>query len=388
MADDDDPWYWINFRYANDELAQFALVFDAIEDVVSKLCSANVADQRLALISADYAADVLLARRVAQVIGLSEGGPFFEPRERFDSHARGMLRQRFNRRVAVAATDYSRRFTLGFGEPILDESDAEVLKVAHAYRNDAYHADRHNENTLPIIAAAAVHAVSRAWMRSLSPKTASSHGANGPVMRRLEEKGYDGGDWADGKMFSRHAGAATVTRWLERELPIDPKAQRGALTDDIAGRVAWANSMVDWLSSGEGPGRDEIEPGLRWNDFWRQHGDDPDFLQLDEARSEAYERAFAEKSEELDAAARDAEAAYLEHFRNLMSAHQPSLSLKDLPRLARRGAALSNAKTQGALFGRYRGLDAELRVFEETLGDLAIGWDRAVEEESERRRGK
>jgi hypothetical protein len=30
----------------------------------------------------------------------------------------------------------------------------------------------------------------------------------------------------------------------------------------------------------------------------------------------------------------------------------------------------------------------ELGVFEETLGDLAIGWDRAVEEESERRRGK
>jgi hypothetical protein len=396
MAADDngtyheDPWDSLNFRYANDELAQFELLFDAIEDIVAKLRSPNVADRRLALITADYAVDVLLARRVANVVALSERGAVFERRQRFDSRARGLLRQGFNRRVAVAAADYSGRFTLGAGEPIMSQSDADVLRVAHACRNDAYHADRHNENILPAIVAATLHAVARTWVRSLPSKTASSRGVDSPLMRRLDEKGYEAPEWAwpGMKMFSLYAGAKTVSRWLDQELPIGATAQRDVFAEDIAMRVAWANSMVVWLGGREGPGKDEIEPGLRWYDFWRQHGDDPELVELDEARADAYEAAMGAKSGELDAAARDAEAKYLAHFQKLMAEHRPVLSLEDLPRLGKLGAALRNAKGQGSLFVRYLKIDLELRVFEETFAELAIGWDRAVQAEEDRRSGK
>jgi hypothetical protein len=389
--DDRDPWDWLNFRYANDELAQFELVLDAMEDAVLKVRSPRVADRRLASITADYAADVLLARRVADVITLSERGPSFERRKRFDSRARGALRQGFNRRVAVAAADYSGRFTFGAGSPIMTQSDADVLRVAHVYRNDAYHADRHNEHILPTITVATLHAVARTWVRSLPSKTATSRGVNSMLMRRLEEKGYEAPEWAwpGMKVFSLYAGAKTVSRWLDQELPVDAPAQREVFAEDIATRVAWANSIVAWLGGREGPGKDEIEPGLRWYDFWRQHGDDPELLQLDEARAEAYEAAMGAKSDELDAAARDAEAKYVTHFQKLMAEHRPpALSLEDLPRLAKRGAALRNAKTTGSLFVRYLKIDLELRVFEETFAELAFGWDRAVQEEEDRRRGK
>jgi hypothetical protein len=171
---DDDPWHWLNFRYENDDIARCELVLDAIEDVVKQARSSTVASLRMGLITADYAADVLLARRVARIMALSEEGPFFEPRKRFDSRARSLLRQGFNRRVAVGANDYSRRFTFGLGTPILDKSDAEVLRVAHAYRNDVYHEDRHNEDTLLAIVTATVHTVARMWPRSLSSKVGTS----------------------------------------------------------------------------------------------------------------------------------------------------------------------------------------------------------------------
>jgi hypothetical protein len=320
---DDDPWHWLNFRYENDDIARFELVLDAIEDVVKQARSSTVASLRMGLITADYAADVLLARRVARIMALSEEGPFFEPRKRFDSRARSLLRQGFNRRVAVGANDYSRRFTFGLGTPILDKSDAEVLRVAHAYRNDVYHEDRHNEDTLLAIVTATVHTVARMWPRSLSSKVGTSQGANGPVVRRLRKKGYEGTDWGGPNTWCLHDGARAVAQWLECELPMHIDEIQHAVAVDIAKRVARTDSMVAWLGGSEGPGVDQIEPGLHWNEFWRRHGDDPEFVRVSEARSVAWEHVTDERSEQIDAAARATDDAYNECFRTLMGDFSP-----------------------------------------------------------------
>lgn len=230
-----DPWYSLNFGYENDAIARFELVLDAVDDVAARLVSPKVADLRVALIITDYAADVLLTRRVASVLSLSEGSVAFGPRERFDAHARQRIKQRFNRRVTLATTDYKVSFNLGAGSPILDSSDAEVLRVAHAYRNDAYHEDRHNSGALPTIVRTALHAVVRAWVRSQSPKSATSEGAEGPVMARLVEKGYETPAvfGRGGPMFSLHEGARTVESWLCREMPPDKAGQVAILSGDI-----------------------------------------------------------------------------------------------------------------------------------------------------------
>jgi hypothetical protein len=208
------------------------------------------------------------------------------------------------------------------------------------------------------------------------------------VVQRLRKKGYMGANWRGANSWCPHDGARAVAQWLERELPLRIDEIQDAFARDIARRVGWADSMVMWLGGSQGPGVDQIEPGLRWNEFWRRHGDDPKFLRVSEARAVAWERITDERSEDIDAAARATDEAHNDCFRALMSEFKPTLSLSDLPRLRKRGAALRNARTLGPLLARYRTIDTELRVFEETLGDLAIGWDRAVEEESERRRGK
>lgn len=35
---------------------------------------------------------------------------------------------------------------------------------------------------------------------------------------------------------------------------------------------------------------EHIEPALRWNDFWRQHGDDPELVALDTRRRSAFDK--------------------------------------------------------------------------------------------------
>lgn len=385
---DEDPWDRLNLSYANDDVARFTLILDGVEDAAARLRSENIADVRLALVIADYLTDVILARRVSRLIALSERGFAWESREQFDSKARGLLRQGFNRRLALAARPYDATFTFGLGDPIIDPTDAEVLRVAHAYRNDVYHADRHAA-TIRTIAAAALHALVRAWNASLSARTASSWGADSPLMRRLECIGYVSPDFAGKGYLSLHAGAAAVASWLEAAVPIDLREQRRELASDIEARVRWSESMVEWLSSWQGPGREHIEPALRWTDFWRQHGDDPDLVALDSLRRSVFEQGGDEDANETRREEiRQCEDAYLARLCHLRLAHQPAVLLDGLPALGRRGRGLRQAKDAGALLSRYRTLDMELGVFEEALADVAIGWDGHVQSEVDRARGK
>lgn len=387
----ESPWEWLNFRYQNDDVARFTLILDGVEDAATRLASENIADLRLALVIADYMTDVLLARRVARLIALSEHGFAWESREQFDSKTRGLLRQGFNRRVALAARPYDATFTLGLGDPILAPADAEVLRVAHAYRNDVYHEDRH-PLTIRTIAAAALHALVRAWRASLPANTASTWGAESPLMQRLERLGYGSPEFAPGKGYlSLHTGAAAVESWLGRTVPLELRDERRALASDIEERVRWAESMIEWLSSWEGPGPEHIEPALRWTNFWRQHADDPELVALDTRRRSVFEQlldsdgdATESRREEL----RQCEDAYTARLDHLYAAHAPSVSPDDLPRLRKRGAGLRQAKNIGTLLGRYRTLDLELRVFEEALAEVATGWDENVQREVDRSRGK
>lgn len=385
---DEDPWDRLNLRYANDDIARFTLILDGVEDAAARLRSENIADLRLALVIADYLTDVILARRVARLIALSERGFAWESREQFDSKARGLLRQGFNRRVTLAARPYDAGFTFGLGDPIVDLADAEVLRVAHAYRNDVYHADRH-PSTIRTIASAALHALVRAWKASLSARTASSWGADSPLMRRLERIGYVSPDFAGKGYLSLHAGAAAVASWLEAAVPFNLREQRRELATDIEARVRWSESMVEWLSSRQGPGREHIEPALRWTDFWRQHGDDPELIALDAQRRSAFDQARDEDANDhWREQIRQCEDAYVARLRHLRHAHQPSVLLDGLPALGRRGRGLRQAKHIGALLSRYRTLDMELGVFEEVLADAATGWDEYVQSEVDRARGK
>jgi hypothetical protein len=165
------------------------------------------------------------------------------------------------------------------------------------------------------------------------------------------------------------------------------------LAEDAIARANWAERTVEWLSGPHGPGRDEIDPALRWYDLWRQHSADPDLLAFAESRALAYEermtRAEAgESTEAADTKIEGSDSAYNRRFSELVDAHVPTLTLADLPRIKDGGASLARSKSIHTLLARYRALDLEVRVYEDTLSEMAMDWDQYVETESERRRGK
>ena len=119
--------------------------------------------------------------------------------------------QGFNRRLARATRPSDAAIGFGRSDSILDPADAEVLRVAHAYRNDAYHEDRH-PSTIGTIASAALHALVRGWKASLPSNVASSWGAEGPLRRRLERIGYASPVPPGDGYLSLHAGAGGSRR--------------------------------------------------------------------------------------------------------------------------------------------------------------------------------
>jgi hypothetical protein len=135
-----DAWEQLNSYYSNDDIARFEVVLDGLQDAVERLDSERISDLRIALVVCDYLTDVLLTRRVARLISLSEHDGFpWDAREQFDSKTRGLLRQRFNRRLKLAARRYEMALSMGLSDPIMNEDDSETLRVAHASRNDVYH---------------------------------------------------------------------------------------------------------------------------------------------------------------------------------------------------------------------------------------------------------
>jgi hypothetical protein len=90
--------------------------------------------------------------------------------------------------------------------------------------------------------------------------------------------------------------------------------------------------------------------------------------------------------DELMAAEQAAAIARNERFRELYAEFAPSLGLEDIERLRRLACDLSSARTLAALLERYRKLDDEMEVLERALHEIAIGWERHVQEETDRLR--
>jgi hypothetical protein len=124
----------------SDDLAEFSSFVEQLEHAAQLLESERPAEHRMALVVLDSLAEVLLFHRAHRHIetrdSLWHGGVGYSTDER------DRILRRFNRKVQIAATD-ERDFH--YPEALLDELDASIFRVAHSYRNAAYHRGRQNK---------------------------------------------------------------------------------------------------------------------------------------------------------------------------------------------------------------------------------------------------
>jgi len=376
-------------QYGSD--AQFLLFVDQLAEVRDLLLAEDVTKHRMALVAVDNLAEIVLHRHKRHIQKLAE-----ETRRhrvpRVSQSEAVELNAHFEARVRLGRKGGEDPLIDRLLRPILDELDDALFRTGHAYRNRVYHADHHNAAVLPLIARSYAGAVGRAFVR-LQP-TQTAHTIAIGMRQHLARYGYTGSheSWA-GDYFPPAEAAEQIVTHLTADLQLTLPAAKAALRDDIAWRTDWADDVICDLLSEPGMSPERFAWGLRWGEFWSAHGTDDEVVTVDREVAEIRHLLLEmsddarEKREVLYARIDELENARNRRVQAMLRQFVPKLDLDRIAHTRRLGERLSTARDVGTLTIRYQKLDEAMQVIEDFLDDMAIGWDRHVQDQEERARG-
>lgn len=375
-----------------DEIDRFLLFAEQLEEVRGMLLGGSIVKSRMAIILLDNLANILLLDHARRLFEASEGS-WWMKMKRFSAKERRRIEGDFSRQVTLAATD-SDAPSFTRPERLLDEGDAALLRIAHQYRNPIYHEDRHNPALLPVLGRLYLGAVARAFARSYPDAGVSFPG----IQRRitpLKRFGIDplGAGEFGGATFWHGAVARELVPKLTTDLAVDFEEARGVLSEDLRLRSQLARASLQSLLE-DGLEADRLLFIISWSQFWEAHGADDSLLELDEQRLGPLRRGLDDEPKEsaLSDAQRtamdDAERRYIDRIQALQRDFQPRVTLETLPRTEAATDRLGTARSMTSLLQRYRDLDLDLSRFEACIDEAARAWDKMVQDEIDRRRGK
>ncbi|MDP3207809.1 MAG: hypothetical protein Q8M65_01545, partial [Rhodoglobus sp.] len=152
------------------------LIF-AIEQIA--LCAELIRDgsagkARAALILLDSLIDGMTYRRLDLLYTASTAGWTRGTGRAYPQSVRRTARMSLPTRIELVSETTGYEPYLSQKSPLLEPDEAEVLAVAHEYRNSAYHQDTHNEAVVGDIAAALLIVAGRMVVRSQSEWSVSA----------------------------------------------------------------------------------------------------------------------------------------------------------------------------------------------------------------------
>jgi hypothetical protein len=237
-------------------------------------------------------------------------------------------------------------------------------------------------------------AVARAFSRSYPQAGVGFAGIERRVapLRRFGIDPLGASEFGHGS-FWHGAVAKQLVPKLTAGLDVDLEEGRDVLSDDLRLRTETARQLLRHLMS------DGLEPErllfiFRWSQFWEEHGADEELLALDEERLGLLRVDLKDGpgippiSESQRARMADAERRYIRRIHQLQRDHRPKVTLETLPKIEAAAERLAMARSMTALLQRYRGLDVELVRFEACVEEADRAWDKLVQDEIDRRRGK
>lgn len=388
-VDQPDPWGVLNARYGHDETAQFMLFIEQLVEVRALLLDESLTKQRLALVAIDNLAEVVLVRHLRIIDRLAERNRrALVPR--LTTAQRRRFRSDFNYRVRIAVQGAGDELHSSILGPIVDELDAAVFRVGHAYRNRIYHADHHNEIALPLISRVYAAAVGRAFIRQQPTQSGTQIW---PALReQLDVLGYDeqaqaAGPFGAGYLTMGHAAETIVARQLDDLQP--PLSEiRDVLSDDLLWRIGWARAMVRRLID-DGFELERIIWAADWGEKWDAISGDEEVVRLDTeiAQLEAHVTRATDINAHFQAIS-DLQEDRNRRIQELLRENKVEFDFGEVDRTEKAAGRLLKARTAASVFERYQQLDESMERVERRFDEVAIGFDQFVQDETDRLRGK
>lgn len=351
------------------------------------LASGSLAKARMALVAADNLAELLLSRHARRVFSASEGSHWMK-RRRYGAKERDKILGDFKRKVALARKPAERPMWRAV-EPILDDGDASLMRVAHRYRNGVYHEDRHNETLLTPLTALYLQAVGRTFCRGYEPGTAWGGGLKDQVAP-LEKWGYKLTDQPGREeTFEFRAAAEQVTSWICDPLKISLRDLKDVLLSDLLLRNDQVLDRFNALLN-DGMPLKRLTFVVSWSQFWDTHGADEQAQELEERRRELTDRlrdSAKAKRKAVEAELNEVEAMYIDRWHELQEGFTPKVTIQTIEDIARLAPRLKSARKPEALLERYEALDGQVRTLENAAGEAANAWSEMVSSAEDAARG-
>lgn len=362
------------------DLKQVNLYAEQLDLAARPIRQGGVARARMALVAVDNLAEVLLYRHMQFTFAASESTLPGPPKRRYSQRNREQLRRDFDRRVTLATRD---EFGFPYPQPILDDSDATVFRVAHRYRNGIYHEDRHNPTLVEPLARLYILAVGRTWCRSQIDM-----GSGGPTSR-LKGLRYVRRHADDGYVTLRDAVEAISAEVLD-DLEVEPKELAERLATDLVERAdaireAWRELTQTLLHP------DAHAEMLRAAEFSYVHRADDELLRLQDEADDLMASMVQVKAGRGDRrldAYESAVEAQRERYQELADAFHPQLRLRTASTLKTAAGRLRELRDADRLLARYETLDRKMGLLEYCLRWIDTEWDQYRSLQEDIARGK
>jgi hypothetical protein len=386
-----DGWAELGERYERgtfEELTQFG---EQLIQVRRLLLADTQAKARMAVVLLDSLADTLLHERCQQVYRAGEeGGTYRHQALRLTAAEKRELERDFRGRVTLASAPIEGWFPHR-RPPLLTAGDAEVFRIAHAYRNPAYHQGRDNPQTLPLIARIFFAAVLRAWPRMQMTIGLGRSDSLERGLQALRELGLLPTSY-DPEVFWFQEEVRRMGPRLLRGLRVQLEQAKQVLAADLLMRAA-ADQVVLADLKRDGLPPDQVQESLAQSEMWDELLDDRELMKVERERRELARRL----QDAFDSGRRPRRhdhqrlAELDSHYAKAMFARRDgfkgSLSLGLLERMPRRVQRLRASRRMAELLRIYRQLDSELDALERPLWEIARGWDEHLQAETDRLRG-
>jgi hypothetical protein len=335
------------------------LLVEQFEMIRGLLDKGSGVDAKVSIILLDNVADSLMYRRCLQE---------FEK----DSELAMIRRPRFTLdKQSEALRDFKTKVNLLNGIGFMSAEDAAVLKIGHSYRNAAYHRDSHNPrvtNELGRLLFAAVSSLFRSYYNN----------------------GVSSGGFAPEQWLSKYGlrtdfisfkGVSTsIAAKLTEGITITFEEAKEAFQTDVTSRVEEIEREIKKLEIDDA----DLDEGLKRAEFSEAHPHE----QFSEKLRELNYRIVAGDTKSVDARKyRAAQKSAQRKMEKELTKFVPVCSVKLLKKL-KSTTTLRTVKTVSSLLYAYQDLDSKLTKFEDSVEQLAIVIDRAIQREIDLRRGK
>ncbi len=358
-----------------DEYTAFLVELRQAAELLTK---GGIANERMALAIVDSLAERLLYQHAQRCFSAGDArvGILTDP---FPAARRTKILNDFRARVQLAMTD--EEFFI-FINPLLDERDAEIFRLAHDYRGPSYHRGEHNPALAGPLGRLYAQAVGRALTRAMS-NSFSTFSRDSVV--ELEELHAE-----DGPLSPSHATGPIVGVITDR-LTVDHGELAKQLRADIERRLKVVEDEVEGLRRDLDD--EKIGELIVGAQHWAEHRGDEELHRLSrEEQILENETGDLEDPDEVDDGLlkRIAEnkVAQFTRMEELRSQTDIRVDLGTIQVLRQRSSRLAQKVQVGPLLQAYGQIDELLGVLETMVEWAADSWERWVQQAIDERRGK